>query len=205
MRNPAPRAQKLWTTHGVGHVLAAPRCQIIHVSHVRVSANPVWALVQRHIRWPDISSSAGLPGGHEVRPCTQLWPLRARPIRLAWFAVVFPALLLNYFGQGALLLINPAAASDPFFLSAPRWALWPLVSLSTLAAAVASQAVISGSYSLTRQAVQLGYLPRMFIRHTLGTGNRADLHPVRQLALCLCDRLVVGFGERPACGATGSP
>ena len=86
-----------------------------------------------------------------------------RPIRLAWFAVVLPALLLNYFGQGALLLRNPAAASNPFYALAPAWALYPLVALATAAAIVASQALISGAFSLTRQAVQLGYCPRMTI------------------------------------------
>ena len=119
-----------------------------------------------------------------------------RPIRLAWFAVVFPALLLNYFGQGALLLRNPAAASDPFFLMAPRWALWPLVILSTLAAAVASQAVISGSYSLTRQAVQLGYLPRVQIRHTSSREMGQIYIPSVNWILMVCAiGLVIGFRE----------
>ncbi len=89
-----------------------------------------------------------------------------KPIRMAWFGVVLPALLLNYFGQGALLLDNPQAAENPFFLLAPSWALYPLVILATFAAAIASQALISGAYSLTRQAVALGYLPRMTINHT---------------------------------------
>ncbi len=89
-----------------------------------------------------------------------------RPIRLAWFFFVFPALLLNYFGQGAFLLHNPAGASEPFFLMAPKWAIYPLVILATSASVIASQAVISGAFSLTRQAVQLGYLPRIGIRHT---------------------------------------
>ena len=80
-----------------------------------------------------------------------------RPIRVAWFALVLPALLLNYFGQGALLLADPTAVSNPFFLLAPAWAMLPLVVLATLAAIIASQALISGAFSLTRQAVQLGY------------------------------------------------
>ncbi len=92
-----------------------------------------------------------------------------RPIRLAWFALVLPALLLNYFGQGALLLANPAAAEQPFFLLAPRWALLPLVVLATAAAIIASQALISGAFSLTRQAMQLGYCPRLDIEHTSPT------------------------------------
>ena len=89
-----------------------------------------------------------------------------RPIRLAWFIMVLPALLLNYFGQGALLLENAAAAEQPFFLLAPSWALLPLIGLSTMAAVIASQALISGAFSLTRQAIQLGYSPRLDIDHT---------------------------------------
>ena len=90
----------------------------------------------------------------------------AKPIRLAWFVLVFPALLLNYFGQGALLLHDKAAVQHPFFHMAPNWAKYPLVILATVAAVIASQAVISGAFSLTRQAVQLGYVPRIQIRHT---------------------------------------
>jgi KUP system potassium uptake protein len=89
-----------------------------------------------------------------------------KPIRLAWFALVLPALLLNYFGQGALLITNPAAVEQPFFLLAPKWALYPLVGLATAAAIIASQALISGAFSLTRQAIQLGYSPRLDIEHT---------------------------------------
>ena len=89
-----------------------------------------------------------------------------KPIRLAWFCLVLPALLLNYFGQGALLLDNPTAIKNPFYLMAPTWALYPLVILAAAATVIASQAVISGVYSITRQAVQLGYAPHMDIRHT---------------------------------------
>jgi KUP system potassium uptake protein len=89
-----------------------------------------------------------------------------RPIRLAWLWFVFPALLLNYFGQGALLLREPAAIQHPFFYLAPAWALIPMVVLATLATVIASQAVITGAYSMTRQAIQLGYCPRLMIAHT---------------------------------------
>ncbi|WP_212625600.1 potassium transporter Kup [Pseudomonas sp. PP3] len=89
-----------------------------------------------------------------------------KPIARAWFILVLPALMLNYFGQGALLLGDPEAARNPFYLLAPSWALIPLVGLATLATVIASQAVISGAFSLTRQAIQLGYIPRMHIRHT---------------------------------------
>lgn len=88
------------------------------------------------------------------------------PIRLAWFTLVLPAILLNYLGQGALLLSNPDAIANPFYLLAPSWALYPLVILSTIATVIASQAVISGVFSMTRQAVQLGFCPHIEIRHT---------------------------------------
>src|SRR5918993_304211 len=89
-----------------------------------------------------------------------------KPIRVAWFSLVLPALLLNYFGQGALLLTDPSAAEQPFFLLAPEWARLPLVVLATGAAIIASQALISGAFSLTRAAIQLGYAPRLDIEHT---------------------------------------
>jgi KUP system potassium uptake protein len=88
------------------------------------------------------------------------------PIRLAWFGFVLPALLLNYFGQGALILHNAEAIKNPFYLLAPEWVLFPLIVLATLATVIASQAVISGAFSVSRQALQLGYLPRMHIQHT---------------------------------------
>lgn len=89
-----------------------------------------------------------------------------RPIRIGWYSVVLPGLLLNYLGQGALVLDEPEAALNPFYRLAPEWALYPLVGLATAAAVIASQALISGAYSLTRQAVSLGYLPRMTVLHT---------------------------------------
>ena len=90
----------------------------------------------------------------------------AAPIRRAWIGFVMPALVINYFGQGALLLANPLAIKNPFYLLAPQWALIPLVVLATCAAVIASQAVISGAFSLTRAAVQMGYCPRLKILHT---------------------------------------
>lgn len=89
-----------------------------------------------------------------------------KPIQLAWFILVLPALVLCYFGQGALLLADPSALRNPFFLMFPEWALYPMVAMATLATVVASQAVITGCYSITRQAIQLGLLPRMEVRHT---------------------------------------
>src|SRR5262249_42057418 len=88
------------------------------------------------------------------------------PLRTAWLYFVLPSLLLNYFGQGALVLANPAALENPFYFLAPEWGLLPLVLLASAATIIASQAVISGAFSLTRQAIQLGYLPRLDIHHT---------------------------------------
>ena len=89
-----------------------------------------------------------------------------KPIRLAWFSVVMPCLTLNYFGQGALLLANPEAVKNPFYMMAPDWALLPLVILATMAAVIASQALITGAFSVTKQVIQLGYLPRLNLIHT---------------------------------------
>jgi KUP system potassium uptake protein len=118
----------------------------------------------------------------------------ARPIRLAWFSLVFPALTLNYLGQGALLLHDPRATENPFFLLAPRWAQVPLVILATVATVVASQAVITGAFSLTRQAVQLGYAPRLLIRHTSAREIGQIYIPSVNLVLMLCAiGLVIAF------------
>lgn len=89
-----------------------------------------------------------------------------QPIRLAWFGFVLPALIINYFGQGALLLVDPSTVDNPFFHAAPEWALYPLIGLSTLATVIASQAVISGAFSVTRQAMQLGFVARVEVQHT---------------------------------------
>jgi KUP system potassium uptake protein len=117
-----------------------------------------------------------------------------RPIRIAWFTLVLPALLLNYLGQGAMLLSHPEAASSPFYMLAPRWALLPLVGLATLAAVIASQALISGAYSLTRQAIQLGYCPRLIIAHTSATELGQIYLPQVNWSLMLATiGLVLGF------------
>jgi len=125
-----------------------------------------------------------------------------RPIRLAWFALVLPALLLNYFGQGALLLRDPAAISNPFFLLAPRALLIPLVVLAAMAAVVASQALISGAFSLTQQAVQLGYSPRVTILHTSWSEAGQIFVPEINKALAVgCLLLVVAFRSTQNLGA----
>jgi KUP system potassium uptake protein len=114
-----------------------------------------------------------------------------KPIRYAWFGFVFPALLLNYFGQGALLLSNPNAVVNPFYLLAPKWAMYPLLILATLASVIASQAVISGAFSVTRQAIQLGYCPRMKIAHTSGMEIGQVYLPTLNWLLMVCVFIVV--------------
>ncbi|MGK2935589.1 MAG: potassium transporter Kup [Gemmatimonadaceae bacterium] len=125
-----------------------------------------------------------------------------RPIRTAWFAVVLPALLLNYFGQGALVLRDPAAAENPFYLLAPDWFQYPLIAIATMAAIVASQAMISGAFSLTRQCVQLGYCPRLTIVHTSKTQSGQIYIPEVNRALMIgCILIVLGFRNSSAIGA----
>jgi len=119
-----------------------------------------------------------------------------RPIRVAWFAMVMPALLLNYFGQGALLLRDPSAVVNPFYRLAPSWALYPMVIVATAAAIIASQALISGAFSLTMQAIQLGYSPRMKIEHTSSsTRGQIYIPHVNWLLMLACIGLVIGFGS----------
>jgi KUP system potassium uptake protein len=126
-----------------------------------------------------------------------------RPIRLAWFAIVLPALALNYFGQGALLLSDPAAARNPFYALVPSWALYPMVGVATAAAVVASQALISGAFSLTRQAVQLGYSPRMKIIHTSSsTIGQIYIPTVNTIMMIACLGLVVTFQSAGALALT---
>ncbi len=118
-----------------------------------------------------------------------------RPIRAAWFFIALPALVLNYFGQGASLLINPHHAATAFYSMAPPWAHFPLVALATLATIIASQAVISGVFSITRQAVQLGQLPRMEIRHTSMT-DYGQIYVPRMNALLLIGVVLIVLAFR---------
>jgi len=173
--------------------------QIITDPHVLVALNPMYA-----VHFMIANKLAGflvlgavflvVTGGEALY--ADMGHFGAKPIRLAWFVVVFPSLILNYFGQGALLLRDPKAVQNPFFHMAPDWALYPLVILASLAAVVASQAVISGSFSLTRQAVQLGYLPRIKIRHTSETEIGQIYIPSVNWILMICAiGLVIGFKE----------
>lgn len=118
------------------------------------------------------------------------------PIRLAWFGFVLPSLLLNYFGQGALILQNAASIKNPFYFLAPEWALFPLIILATMATVIASQAVITGAFSVSRQALQLGYLPRMHIQHTSESEQGQVYMPRVNWGLMVAVMaLVIGFGS----------
>jgi KUP system potassium uptake protein len=124
-----------------------------------------------------------------------------RPIRIAWFALVLPALIINYFGQGALLLLDPKAG-QPFFQLAPAWALYPLVVLSTAAAIIASQALISGAFSLTRAAIQLGYAPRLDVEHTSSWEmGQVYVPQVNWFLAISCILIVISFGSSAALAA----
>ncbi|MDQ8035860.1 MAG: potassium transporter Kup [Pedobacter sp.] len=145
---------------------------LINIGHhpdVLRAINPVWAVqfIAEHQFIAFVTLGAvvlTITGGEALY--ADMGHFGRKPIRLAWFYMVFPALLLNYCGQGALLLSDPTAVENPFYRLVPEWGLYPLVILATLAAVIASQAVISGVFSITRQAVQLGYLPRFDIQHT---------------------------------------
>jgi KUP system potassium uptake protein len=120
----------------------------------------------------------------------------AKPIQYAWLGYVLPALLINYFGQGALLLADPSAVENPFYLLAPDWARYPLVILATVATIIASQAVISGAFSITQQAIQLGYTPRLEIQHTSDREiGQIYLPAINWLLLIAIIGLVIGFGS----------
>src|SRR6267154_5399887 len=127
------------------------------------------------------------------------------PIRLAWFAIALPALVLNYFGQAGLLITDPTAIDHPFFQLAPDWAHYPMVALSALATVIASQAIISGVFSLTQQSIQLGFLPRMRIRHTTSHAMGQIYVPlVNWLLAAATLGAVIGFGSSDAlAGAYG--
>ena len=125
-----------------------------------------------------------------------------RPIRIAWFVLVLPALLLNYFGQGALILRDPGSAVNPFYLLAPRILLYPLIALATIAAIIASQALISGAFSLTQQCVQLGYSPRVQIIHTSSEETGQIFVPeINRILAVGCILVVLGFKSSSALGA----
>lgn len=171
--------------------------QIFHYSHILVAIDPMYA-VDFFARngWHGFlvlgSVFLVVTGGEALY--ADMGHFGVRPIRLAWFSIVLPSLLMNYFGQGALLLEDPSAAANPFYMLAPAWMLYPMVILATCAAVIASQAVISGAFSLTMQAVQLGLSPRFRITHT-STREFGQIYiPAINWALMAgCIAVVLGF------------
>jgi KUP system potassium uptake protein len=171
--------------------------QIAQDPQILLALNPYYALKFATV-YPTLTFFAlsavvlAVTGGEALY--TDMGHFGRRPIRLAWFGFVLPALVLNYFGQGALLLSDKSAIDSPFFKMAPEWALIPMVVLSTLAAFIASQAVISGAFSVSRQAIQMGLLPRMLIIHTSGEEKGQIYVPFTNWVLFACViALVLGF------------
>jgi KUP system potassium uptake protein len=179
--------------------------QVMRDAHILSAINPFWAV--RFFAMHDVHAVTVL--GAVVLAVTGAEALYAdmghfgpKPIRTAWFWLVFPALLLNYFGQGSLILGNPDASANPFFNLAPHLLLLPMVALATIAAVIASQALISGAFSLTQQCIQLGYSPRMSIVHTSARQYGQIYVPEVNAALGLGTLLVVlGFQSSTALGA----
>ncbi len=188
-----------------GTIAALGVSQIIHYPAVLIAINPV-----QGVRFLATHGQRGLlvlggvflavTGGEALY--ADLGHFGRRPIRLAWFAVVFPCLLMNYFGQGALLIAHPETIANPFFRMVPTFALLPVVLLSTCATVIASQALISGVYSLTSQATMLGFLPRFSIRHTSAHERGQIYIPSVNYALMLAAiGLVLGFKSSDALAA----
>jgi len=173
---------------------------LLHISenpHILFALNPVYAFkffAEHHLHGLVVLGSVVLciTGGEALY--ADMGHFGRLPIRISWFTLVFPALILNYFGQGALLLDHPNLASNPFFGLVPRPLLFPMVGLSTIATVIASQAMISGAFSLTRQAVQLGYCPRVTIIHTSETTQGQIYIPeVNWMMMIVCIGLVLVF------------
>ncbi|MFM7069908.1 MAG: potassium transporter Kup, partial [Actinomycetes bacterium] len=179
--------------------------RIIGNLSVLEAVNPVHAIRYLLTNGPDGFLSLGsvflvVTGGEALY--ADLGHFGRKPIRSAWFTVAFPALVLNYFGQGALLLDDPEAIESPFFLLGPQWARWPLVVLATFATVIASQALISGAFSLTVQAMQLDYLPRLTVLHTSAHHIGQVYLPTVNLLLTVgCIALVFAFGSSTALAA----
>ena len=179
--------------------------EVIHHPGVLVAINPAWGIKF----FLTLGAKGFFALGAVVLAVTGAEALYAdmghfgpRPIRTAWFALVLPALVLNYFGQGSLLLRDPTAIENPFYLLAPRPLLYPMIALATVAAIIASQALISGAFSLTQQCIQLGYSPRLTIVHTSAREFGQIFVPEVNTALMIGTILVVlGFRSSSALGA----
>jgi len=207
-------------TGGIGNVFGPFMClwflalaalgvkELVHNPGVLVAVSPTYAVsffMQNGLHGFLVLGAVLLvvTGGEALY--TDMGHFGRSPIRWAWFTLVLPALLLNYFGQGVLLLRDPSAARNPFYLLAPEWAIYPLVVLGTGAAAIASQAVISGAFSNTRQAMQLGYCPRMEVVHTSAEERGQIYLPGLNIVLLVgVVALVLGFRSSSAlAGAYG--
>src|SRR5690606_5923338 len=130
---------------------------------------------------------------------TDMGHFGARPVRYAWYFFVLPALMLNYLGQGALVLEDPAAIRNPFYIGVPEWGRIPMIVLATAATVIASQAVITGGFSVARQAMQLGYVPRMAIKHTSqDTIGQIYIPAINWSMMVIVIGLVLGFGSSSA-------
>jgi len=171
--------------------------QIMQNPHVLEALNPIFAIyfIVTHTGLAFLALGSvvlAVTGGEALY--TDMGHFGRFPIRLAWFGFVMPALVLNYFGQGALLLVEPEAIESPFYHLAPDWAIVPMVFLATMATVIASQAVISGAFSVARQSIQMGLLPRMQIIHTSGMEEGQIYVPFTNWSLYLAVvALVIGF------------
>ncbi len=170
---------------------------IVQTPQILMAINPVHALrfMLEHPGWAFLASAAVflcLTGAEALY--ADMGHFGPKPVRLAWFGLVFPALMINYLGQGALLLRDPEAARNPFYLLAPDWMLVPLIGLAMAATVIASQAVISGAFSATQQASRLNFLPRLQVKHTSDTARGQVYIPlVNWSLLVLVILLVLGF------------
>lgn len=175
---------------------------ILEYPEVLLAINPIYAFKLMHeLGWQGFVIMGGvvlvITGAETLY--ADMGNFGLKPIRLAWFSYVFPALLLNYFGQGALLLNNPAALANPFYLLAPDWSLYLMIILATLATCITSQAVISGAFSVTRQAIKLGYCPRMDIQHVTHKGlGQLYMPTVNWLLMASVLLLVISFKSSSA-------
>ena len=171
--------------------------QIVQSPHVLLALDPSYALAlfaaHQWLAFVTLGAVFLAVTGAEAL-YTDMGHFGRLPIRIAWFGLVLPGLLLNYFGQGALLLADPATVANPFYMLAPPWALYPMVVLATWATVIASQAVISGAFSISGQAVQLGLLPRLSVRHTSAhTMGQIYVPAINWLLLAGVVLLVLGF------------
>ncbi|MFC3714945.1 potassium transporter Kup [Luteimonas soli] len=175
---------------------------ILHAPEVLKAINPWWALhffYVHHFEGIFILGAVVLAvtGGEALY--TDMGHFGARPIRYSWYYFVLPALMLNYLGQGALVLEHPEAVQNPFYVGVPQWARWPMIILATSATVIASQAVITGAFSISRQAMQLGYIPRMAIKHTSSsTIGQIYIPGINWMLAVLVIGLVLAFGSSTA-------